>query len=699
MSTGYNILYSDPAKNVPAGIFVADGSLNKNSTSLTLVGKNYPSYGQYFETDLVHLLENFAASSPPSNPIEGQLWFDTSDPNAKVLKINDGGISGSRWSPINGVFQQPGQPSNVKTGDIWVDTANQQLKFFNGTDFTIVGPNYSSGTRTGSYPTELTDTNGQSHYAIINYVNDQAIEIISSDNFTPNPVIDGFSALRPGLNISSANVGSLSTPAYPRINGIADSAYNLQISIPTNQKISADSFLRNDIDQRMLGGLNIATDNNSLKIGIDPTFILYRAENGTKAVFSNIKNGGQFNFMVRNQAGASKNVLTMLGDTQRVGINNTTPAVELDIVGSINITNSATVDTLYVNSYAENTATYTGNALQVKGGAGILGTLIVTKEHILRGPLTVGDSYSATATIAARSIIVPTQHLTYDNGDPNWAWRNVYSATYQGARANEELTNITAFSTATVFTSPPYNVGNYELSVFLNGTFIPVVDSTATGVRGVVELTANSFRFNFPSSTTTNSISAQTGAIAQFIGIASSASKLAQPRPFYMVGDFTAPRVDFDGTKQFYTFTATAQTTLITGKASTATTVATDSILVYSTGTTELYQQTKRDFLKDINYQDPTPGNSAGYSTPSGSVVPLGTVLPYTGSTPPAGWLLCNGDQVSSAVEPNGYYNLWSHFNSSGAVYGSADVGYFRLPTLTGPSPSSGPALNYIIKY
>jgi hypothetical protein len=629
MSTGYNILYSDPAKNVPAGIFVADGSLNKNSTSLTLVGKNYPSYGQYFETDLVHLLENFAASSPPSNPIEGQLWFDTSDPNAKVLKINDGGISGSQWSPINGVFQQPGQPSNVKTGDIWVDTANQQLKFFNGTDFTIVGPNYSSGTRTGSYPTELTDTNGQSHYAIINYVNDQAIEIISSDNFTPNPVIDGFSALSPGLNISSANVGSLSTPAYPRINGIADSAYNLQISIPTNQKISADSFLRNDIDQRMLGGLNIATDNNSLKIGIDPTFILYRAENGTKAVFSNIQNGGQFNFMVNNQAGASKNVLTILGGSQYVGINNPGPEFELDVVGSLNITNSATINTLYVSGTAEDISGLPGNAVQIQGGIGVAGTLNVKGEHILRGPLTIGENPVTAPENSTTSILVPSQDAIYDIGDNNLRWRIVYANTFQA--------------------------------------------STASNVS------------------------------AQFVGNASSATKLAQAKPFIVTGDMSdslhLTGLPFDGSQPSYTFQMSACPELITNKGSTSTTVATDSLLVYSTGTTKLYQQTKRDFLKDINYQDPTPGNSAGYSTPSGSVVPLGTVLPYTGSTPPAGWLLCNGDQVSSAVEPNGYYNLWSHFNSSGAVYGSADVGYFRLPTLTGPSPNSGPALNYIIKY
>lgn len=624
MSSGYNILYSDPAKNVPSGIFVADNSLNKNSTSLTLVGRNYPSYGTYFETDLVHLLENFAASSPPSNPIEGQLWFDTSDPNAKVLKINDGGVSGSRWSPINGVFQQPSQPSNVKTGDIWVDTANQQLKFFNGTDFTIVGPNYSSGARTGSYPTALSDTNGQIHNAIINYVNDQAIEIIASENFTPNPVIDGFNALRPGINVSSANVGTLSTPSYPRINGIADSSYNLQISIPTSQKITADAFLRNDIDQRMNGSLNIANDNNSLKIGVDPTFLLYRAENGTKAVLSNIQNSGQFNFMINDRNGASKNILTMLGESQYVGINNAGPRCELDVVGSMNISNSATVNTLYVSGTAADIAGLPGNAVQIQGGIGIAGTLNVMGEHILRGPLTIGENPVTLPNNSTTSILVPSQDAIYDIGDNNLRWRSVYANVFQASTSS-----------------------------------------------------------NIP---------------AQFVGNASSASKLAQGKPFAITGDIGIPSpVNFDGSQASYTFQTTAQPAMMTSKANTGTTVAADSILVYSTGTSKLYQQTKRDFLKDINYQDPIPGNGIGFSTPSGSVVPLGTVLPFAGSTAPAGWFLCNGDQQLI----NSYQALSSLFNSSGAVYGAADVGYFRLPNLTGSaiSPSTGPAINYIIKY
>ena len=611
----YRILYSDPAKN-SSPIVVADGSLNKNSTSLTLVGRNYPGYGETVETDLVHLLENFAASSPPSNPIEGQLWFDTSDPTAKILKINDGGISGSRWSPINGVFQQPGQPSNVKTGDIWVDTANQQLKFFNGTDFTLVGPDFSGGSRTGSYPQTLTDTVAQPHNVIINYVNDEAIEIISASNFTPNPVINGFGSLKPGLNISSSNVGTISNPVYPRINGIAESAYNLQISIPTSQKITADAFLRNDIDQRMVGSLNIANDNNSLKIGVDPTFLLYRSTIGNKAVFSNIQNNGQFNFLINDASGTPNNVLTMLGEKKYVGINNSGPQCELDVIGALNVTTSATVNTLYVTSTTGTLDTVVGNAVQVAGGVGISGTLVVTGEHILRGPLSVGETNipSIVPNDSQYSIVLPTKDAIYNMGDSNLRWKAVYANTF---------------------------------------------------------LATNS------------------GTQAQFVGNATSATKLSTAKNFYLTGDMTAPTISFDGSSYNNIFTATAQTTLITGKANTSTTVATDSILVYSTGTNKLFQQTKKDFLKDVNYQDPNV--AVGYSTPSGSLVPVGTIIAFAGSVAPAGWLLCNGQAVS--ISDIQYHYLCTAI-LAGYPFGGSSSSY-NLPNL--PDLASG--IKYIIKY
>jgi hypothetical protein len=619
--SGYTIRFSNPAlEAVGKVIFVPDGTKNTQSTSLTLVGKNYPGYGEAVETDLVHLLENFASTSPPSNPIEGQLWFDS---EKKKLNVNNGG--GATWLPINGLYQQPSAPINTaQTGDIWVDTNKKQLYIYNGTSFTLVGPTSGSGTsRTGSYPTDITDIYGQPHSVIVNYANDVPVEIISSEEFVPNPVIDGFSTLRPGLNVSTANVGAVDNPIYPKINGVATAAANLQISIPTAQTISADAFLRNDIDQRMLGSLSIANDNNSLQIGTEPTFILYRdASQPSKAIFSNIKTSGQYIFRSNDDVGNSRSILTIHGGTQRVGINTypSTPGSTLDIKGTLNVSSGTTLSTLYITSTLSTSTEVINNAVVVEGGVGIGGTLVVTGEHILNGPLSIGENSTATVDPAytATSVLLPSRKhdaipYGYDIGSPDLAWRNVYASQYQGP----------------------------------------------------------------------------TGVTAQFIGNAATASKLSIARAFSFAGDLSSVPLTFDGTSAV-TFITTANNALITGKTTTATSTATDMLLVYGERTQKLYSHSKKDFLSDINYTPNLP-TGVGYLVPAGTIMPHAAVNLTTGAGVPTGWLLCDGGLYNSNDYPALFSTIGNRYGFSGTQ--------FRVPDLTlAPLQSGSTNIFYIIK-
>ena len=123
-------------------------------------------------------------------------------------------------------------------------------------------------------------------------------------------------------------------------------------------------------------------------------------------------------------------------------------------------------------------------------------------------------------------------------------------------------------------------------------------------------------------------------------------------------------------------------------KANTSTTFAVDSILVYSASTTKLYQHTKKDFLKDVNYYGIAPGNTP-YSTPSGSLVPVGTILPYVGVTAPVGWLLCNGQTILIS----NYQYLCTN-TLAGYPFGGTGASY-NLPNI----PDLAPGIKYIIKY
>ncbi len=82
----YTIRYSDLSKNpitIPNNTVLPAGT----ELDLTLYGKGKLDYGQEWDTNFLHLLENFADSQEPDAPTEGQIWFDTSgSPKANLLK-------------------------------------------------------------------------------------------------------------------------------------------------------------------------------------------------------------------------------------------------------------------------------------------------------------------------------------------------------------------------------------------------------------------------------------------------------------------------------------------------------------------------------------------------------------------------------------------------------------------------------------
>ena len=76
---------------------IADGTINTTSTSQALPGRNYAGYGQSQDTNFVHQLENFADTTPPANPLRGQLWYNT---NSQTLLVcpTDGETNAANWS-------------------------------------------------------------------------------------------------------------------------------------------------------------------------------------------------------------------------------------------------------------------------------------------------------------------------------------------------------------------------------------------------------------------------------------------------------------------------------------------------------------------------------------------------------------------------------------------------------------------------
>jgi hypothetical protein len=115
-------------------VLLADGTVDNASTSLTLIGRNVSSYGEYYNNNLVKLTANFASPTinPPRSPLKGQIWYDTT---AKRLKIYDNGFKN-----ITGATISPTRPETLTTGDFWFDSTNNQLKIINGSASLLIGP-------------------------------------------------------------------------------------------------------------------------------------------------------------------------------------------------------------------------------------------------------------------------------------------------------------------------------------------------------------------------------------------------------------------------------------------------------------------------------------------------------------------------------------------------------------------------------
>lgn len=118
---------------------VPDGRVDR-STSLTLVGKNFPTYGESVNQNFVKLLENFANPDSPATPLSGQLWFDSD--NQKIT-FNRGTRAIPQWKAVAVIDATSTQPDSPKYGDLWFDNVTSQLKIF-GTSWIVIGPQSTS---------------------------------------------------------------------------------------------------------------------------------------------------------------------------------------------------------------------------------------------------------------------------------------------------------------------------------------------------------------------------------------------------------------------------------------------------------------------------------------------------------------------------------------------------------------------------
>ena len=560
----YNVRFSDELNK---GVIVVEDSEINTDTSLGLVGRQVADYGETLNINFLHLLENFANSTPPRNPVEGQLWYDTRE-GVDQLKLYDG----TGWVAAGGLKKSTTEPSSTNSvnGDLWVNTSTSQLYLYSGGSWILIGPQNTSNT--GIIAATIVDTQNADQSVLQILVDNVVIGLIADDNFTPKSPIAGFNKvwedtstiIRKGINLSRSIAGE-----QGRLSGTAAYAEKL---IYGNTEIPAENVLQSNIENLLTKKLKIQ-NNGGVDIG-SPANMRIIVE-GTDSVIQHLGSG---TFDIRNTDYATPAFRVKAGITDNnIGINNASPDATLDITGNLKVSTTA----------------------EIGGNVSLNGNLTVTND------ITVGDN-----------------------------------ATIQG--------NITGYSLFPDQTNS-YNIGSNGL--VYNGAYIETIRT-----NNIIPLDAG------------NVITVQ----AELQGNADTATKLKTPVQLQIAGDMASSVVQFDGSGiQLKTITTSISPDAINAQTSGGAALSTDEVLAFRSGT-GLVKITQNDFIGTIPF------------------FPLGTILPYAGTTEPLTlWKWCNGQAL-----------LWTEFrdlaNALGMIeadsttwkYGTdaslVGSGYFRLPDLRG---------------
>ena len=418
---------------------LVDGQIDSTSTNLVLVGRNYSGYGEYFNENFIKLLENFANTAAPSNPLTGQVWWDTND---QRLKVYDGSV----WKASGGPFVQNTQPQMV-AGDLWIDNLKNQLYAFDGEDLFLVGPQYTTAQgKSGFEITSILDEQSRSRTVVNLYVANTLTAVISYLDFTPiysQRVLGLVTDSNPdGRIFTGINVIDKDNFKY---RGIAESANALVTGAGVVR--TADSFLPSNANGETVGTLKIL-NNGGLTIGASQANV--QKVVGPRFYIENQLNDNDISLRVSSSTYGSITVDAIYIDASegKVGIFTTErlPEYTLDVEGDLRVTGNLLVE---------------GETTSID-----VATLRVEDKNIEIAKAADGTTLPGTSADNAGLILD-----TNDVGQKTWTWINAENAwtsnvnvdisdgtkTYQiggeDKLTNTSLTNITTATDLVVIES------------------------------------------------------------------------------------------------------------------------------------------------------------------------------------------------------------------------------------------------------
>ena len=433
-----------------------DGTIDTASSDITLIGRNYKGFGELINENFVKMLENFASSSAPANPLRGQLWYDTTENRLKVY-------NGTAFS-TNGIIVSSTQP-NLATGDIWINSLTNQLSFFDGTDLVMVGPTHTAAQGvTGFVAQTVLTTLNQNKTVLKLLVGNVLIGVWSATQFTPvstQLITELVSATNPtGIIYQGFNT---TNTAYKYL-GVATLSEGL---LDGSTTILASQLLRSDVADTTSGTLKISTLGSPLIAS--PAAFTVGPNNQLEFRFNNNQD-----LFINNNI-AAKNITIQTTNTTSlvpaISIQGGSATPQVTLGGPLVVNGNLTVTgaTILTGSTTINTATLEVDDKNIELGsvAPIVG---------LNGTITTAATTSTITGLATTNGLIPGQLLTKTAGS------GVFGTT-------TTITSIDSITQITVTGSTAHSTGNITFTAA--GASDLTADGGGITLKGTTDKTFN----------------------------------------------------------------------------------------------------------------------------------------------------------------------------------------------------------------
>lgn len=470
----YNIYKSDGTQLVTLDDYIIDNT----TLSINLIGKNVSGYGAQQNENFIYLLENFAKTTPPANPVAGQLWFNKATNSIRPL-VYDGGT----WRPLavtlisntttDTTSVSGATLSSQAQGDFWFNTDNKQLYINTGSGYALVGPEAVPGYgETKLSSDKLLDSSLQPHPVIKMVLDGEVIALLSNSSFSGGAVATnlGFPVVYRGLTLKNYNASNrYSTTStdvvihglheqldttYPRRdqdehitgNWYIDNFAMLQFGSAGNAKISFQTF-----GGGFPSSLLIEHGAGVLTLSANGSNLVYNGD-GLRPNANNVQDLGAQSLRFNNVYTKTLNAGGNLGASSIVGIWNLAASAQLN-PNADNGNDIGTAANRYRNLYTlglnsgADLGTFRGNwqlgtAIQFgpqTDGSNDLGASGRRFNNIYTNGLSSSDPFSTlqvTGQLNVDGSIIPAADKTYNLGSTNNGYNTVYATNVASDNAN-----------------------------------------------------------------------------------------------------------------------------------------------------------------------------------------------------------------------------------------------------------------------